>query len=81
MTIKAWYITKFTGIRANFFTFFYDEFAGYLILEFLFWIYWKPNIITVKSQVINRIINGYWAGFMSEGRGVHWDNKSRRGIK
>lgn len=48
---------------------------------------WIPLYMPIKerivecSQIAGRIIKGFWAGFMSEARGLSWDRKSRYGLK
>ena len=43
---------------------------------------WPENIIRdIKPQIRGNVLFGFFSGFMSEARGEHWDNKSRRGIK
>lgn len=44
---------------------------------------YKPikSYLIRKAQIFGRVVKGYWAGFMSESRGLKWDRKSRYGVK
>lgn len=55
--------------------------------EYVMIMLWLPVYMPIKdrlakcSQIVGRITKGFWAGFMSESRGLCWDRKSRYGEK
>lgn len=82
--VRCWQVVKIRNLKNMIFGWVWqvDVFGRYvLILELLYWRYivWTTGRSGPQVSAVRAF--GIWAGFMSESRGEHWDNRSRRGIK
>jgi len=59
----------------------YNRSIDCLTLELTHKFCFKQKKLNCKTRPYNSTKHNFRSGFMSEGRGVHWDNKSRRGKK
>lgn len=80
---RYWMVLKFRSARALIFGWIwvFDGRDWLLELCYLFWRIIERIEIIFGSQVRSGPFLGYFSGFMPEGRGLHWDRKSRYGIK
>jgi len=78
---RPWQEIQIHGVKAIVFGWYWDNVARCHVLEFLYWRYivWIEDRPAPQVSVVRAF--GFWAGFMSEARGLSWDRKSRYGIK
>jgi len=81
LNIRPWQFVKIHGVKAVIFGWIWDFLVGCSVLKYLYCRLIVLRLIGRFSQVLRLGHLGYWSGFMSEGRGLSWDRKSRYGKK
>ena len=79
--LRAWQAVKMHKHITLFYSWVYDFFNRCYLMEYLYWKYTEYTQTTMQSQVAGMTMYGFQSGFMSEGRGLSWDKKSRYGLK